>query len=444
MTRSAPNPGPRSNSGNPARECAIFPVEPPREPFGNFNMARRRGIQKGYLHKQGNMWYIAFREDALDEAGRIVRVRRNVRIGSAKEFSKREAQRIADEEILRRVNMHAQQPGSMLTLQAFVDTRFRPEVIKFKKHAGQLHYENMLTGHILPALGEKRLRDVTNDDVQRLVGLKVDAGLSPQTVLHIRNVIGKVFRHAKKRNLFYGDLPTEGVEMPEMIRREAHAMNFKSAVALLDGLAALSLNAFGMVLLSLTTSMNIAEILGLRWKRVNLAKGPVMLDSRKLDGETVAVRENYYRGVFGTVKKKARNRDLPLPQGVVAVLKKIMAESHFTGPDDLVFATEHGTTLDERNLMRRIIGPTAAPWMGWHVLRHTHSTLAEDIGMALSDRQAQMGHSDLRMTLRYTHSDLERRRQILDTMTDRLIGRLSDTRPAEAEILTLNRRERRL
>ena len=31
------------------------------------------------------------------------------------------------------------------------------------------------------------------------------------------------------------------------------------------------------------------------------------------------------------------------------------------------------------------------PWLSWHVFRHTHATLGEQIGMALSDRQAQMG-----------------------------------------------------
>lgn len=29
--------------------------------------------------------------------------------------------------------------------------------------------------------------------------------------------------------------------------------------------------------------------------------------------------------------------------------------------------------------------------------------------MALSDRQAQMGYGDVRMTMHYTHSDLERK-----------------------------------
>src|SRR5262245_60049127 len=82
--------------------------------------------------------------------------------------------------------------------------------------------------------------------------------------------------------------------------------------------------------------------------------------------------------------------------------------------------------LNESNLMRRFIKPAAKlvgmPWLSWHVFRHTHATLGEQIGMALSDRQAQIGHGDVGMTLHYTHSDLERRRAAVEAMSDRLIG----------------------
>ncbi len=95
------------------------------------------------------------------------------------------------------------------------------------------------------------------------------------------------------------------------------------------------------------------------------------------------------------------------------------------------------TPLDEKNVMRRIIKPTAVELsvscMGWHVCRHTHLTLAEELGMALSDRQAQMGHGDYRMTMLYTHSDLERRRQTLDLMANRLLGLSSDAVPSDTD-----------
>jgi len=77
------------------------------------------------------------------------------------------------------------------------------------------------------------------------------------------------------------------------------------------------------------------------------------------------------------------------------------------------------------------------PWLGWHAFRHTHATLGEQIGMTLSDRQAQMGHGDVRMTMHYTHSDLNRRRVAVEAITERLLA--ADTNTVTSQpILTLN------
>lgn len=105
-----------------------------------------------------------------------------------------------------------------------------------------------------------------------------------------------------------------------------------------------------------------------------------------------------------------------------------------------MFASRTGTPLTERNLTRRYLKPAGRklgmPWLSWHVFRHTHATFGEQIGMALSDRQAQMGHADVEMTLHYTHSDLERRRAAVETIAGKLVGGQDGTKN-EAN-LTLN------
>src|SRR5947209_3237252 len=155
-------------------------AEPPHGPFGEIRMARRRGQQRGYVHQQGNAWYVAYREDGIDAEGKIVRIRRNQNIADAREVSKREAQRIA-REILTRVDEQAQRPASLVTVAEFIDGRFRADVVWALKHAGQKHYDYILGKHVIPALGDSRLRDVTSDDVQALVRMKIEAGYSVQT-----------------------------------------------------------------------------------------------------------------------------------------------------------------------------------------------------------------------------------------------------------------------
>jgi integrase len=318
--------------------CGSVGSKPPHEPYGEINMARRRGQQTGHVHRQGDCWYLAYREDAIDEDGKIVRVRLNRRIASAKEVSKREAQRIA-RGILNEVDAQAQQPLSLLTVEEFVQRRFRPDVIRFKKPAGQSHYENMLK-HVLPVMGRKRLRDVTNDDVQDLVGAKLDSGLSVQTVTHIRNVIGRVFNHAKLKRSFVGDNPTLGVNLPEMKRKESHALTFEQGRLVLGALPS---PVSEMALVSMTCSLNVAELLALRWKWVNLTSQPVVAGSEVLPPCSLAVRQNYYRGVFGSVKADRRHRNVPLSGAVVAALSELKSRPLYNGPEDLVFASSNGS-----------------------------------------------------------------------------------------------------
>ncbi len=385
-------------------------------------MARRRGQQIGYAHMQGNSWYLAYREDVLDEHGYIQRVRRNKKIADARKYSKREAQRIA-RSILAKVDVLGQQL-SPVTVTEFVERFFKKEVVWSLKNAGKKHYAYILDKHVLPAIGEQRLTEVRSEHIQLLVKAKVEAGYSIQTVKHIRNAVSAVFSFAKVKRQYHADNPAIGVKLPEMVRRQVNALTFEQARQLLNALTG---TAKTMVLLSLTTSMNIAELLALRWKYVNLSDTSVTVGGEVLPRRCAAVRGNYYRGMFGSVKARARRRNLPLAHCVVEAFEEIRSNSKFTGPEDLVFTSTGVKPIDEKNLLHRALKPAGTqlgiPWVSWHAFRHSHATFAEDVEMPFSDRQAQMGHSAGNMTLHYTHSDLERRRGAVEAIAGRLVAK---------------------
>jgi site-specific recombinase XerC len=159
---------------------------------------------------------------------------------------------------------------------------------------------------------------------------------------------------AKLKRAYYGDNPVMGVRMPEMQRKEAHALSVDMGRELLLLLPPV---ARAMVLVSMTASLNVAELLGLRWKRVNLSGETVIFGDEMLPPYSLAVRENYYRGQFGSVKAKSRRRNVPLSEIAVNALLAIRTESKFVGQDDLVFASRNGTPLNERNLLRRFLKP---------------------------------------------------------------------------------------
>src|SRR2546426_5350615 len=135
-----------------------------------------------------------------------------------------------------------------------------------------------------------------------------------------------------------------------MVRRESHALSFDQAFTTL---ASLKSPAREMVLFAILTSMNIAEICGLQWKRVNLTEQFTTVDGESLPPLTIAVRAQWYRGEYGSVKAKSRRRNLPIPMALRGVLANMKERKKFTGPDDPVFAARTGRPLDEHNIARR-------------------------------------------------------------------------------------------
>ena len=55
-----------------------------------------------------------------------------------------------------------------------MENHFKPQHVALKKPASRQFYKSLLDKHIVPVLGELRLRDVTGAHVQRLVASKMN------------------------------------------------------------------------------------------------------------------------------------------------------------------------------------------------------------------------------------------------------------------------------
>lgn len=70
----------------------------------------------------------------------------------------------------------------------------------------------------------------------------------------------------------------------------------------------------------------------------------------------------------------------------------------------------------------------------YHCLRHTFASLQADLGVGTITTMGLLGHSSLDMTLRYSHTGLDSKRQAIEAMTEHVIsGAKNDSLP-----LTLN------
>jgi integrase len=405
----------------------------------------RKRVQNPKVRRDGSFWRIRYTEDVRQPDGSIKTVRLSQAVGIADgpgAIKVTEAKKDALE-FMAKVNQRASVPQCGMTLRQFVVQKFEPEVVWPMKHSGKKHYKYCFKA-ILETLGEVPLKDLTVDVIGGFIrGQRQADGseYSTQTLSHLKNALSAIIQYAKEVGYFSGDNPARMIRLPAMESRQKPALTFEQAQIVL---ANLHDPYQTMALMSMSTSLNVAELCGLRWKRVNLTDTKILTEGYgnntiALPPRSFAIVENYYEGHYGSVKgsfrknASARNRIQPLPVAVYDALVRIYNGTAYKGPDDPVFASATGRPVDAHNATNRILknaGRAAGiPSLSWHSFRRTASTLTHWLGMDRADRVALMGHTKEAMTELYNDSDIERRRTYVDELAAKVTPRKAEVIP---------------
>lgn len=347
-------------------------------------MARRR-YQKGSIRKRGKrrpVWELQWWADYIEVDGTLARKRESTILGFACEITRRQALKLAEEQ-LRPLNAGKITPLSSLTFRQFVEIHFITNFLPTLKSSTQTRYQGTLDTHLLPAFGDARLCDIGTLDVQRFVLQKMEKGLGWEVCSHLRNLMSKIYGTAKKWGFYSMDNPAQGVELPEKKAvRQKDVLSIQQIRALL---MLLDEPCKAMVLIAVLTGLRVGEILGLRWKDIDFTVGELR------------VARAVYRGGIGSPKTKGSRRTVPLPEAVMVALRPLQGAA-----DSLIFQTEDKTPFRDNNLRHRQLKPAGlkigAPWLSWHTFRRTHATLFQAAGGSLKDASAQLGHSKLSTT----------------------------------------------
>jgi len=389
---------------------------------------RRKGNQNGSVRVSGTRWYAQFSHWVKDDKGNL-RWKRTERamekdgkpvlaIGAGR-VGRREAQRLAYELYVAPANAANAVPQGLATVGQFVELRFRPDHILQLGPSGRAHYEHMLRAHVLPTLAGIQLRDVDASVVQRLLTAKAET-YSSQTVLHIRNVISALMRHARRLKFYSGELPTEDLSLPTLRHAERRALRWEQVLMLVDKMPA---RHRALVILLAQGGMRIGEAAGLNWSHCNFEDDWAIRGGVAIPSNTICVRQNWTRGELTDLKGSDKIRMVPMTAEVWVALQLHREQSKWSGEDQPVFAGQTGNRLDAHNVGHRALKPAGeaigCPWVCWHVLRHTASTLGDIAGLTPAEKQKILGHRQLQLSIRYTHPEAEAVRAKLE-----LIGKI--------------------
>lgn len=242
---------------------------------------------------------------------------------------------------------------------------------------------------IAPVIGNKPLRDIAPFDLEKIKKNMAKAEKSPRSIVYALATIRLVFNFALAHDLYTGKNPAGPagkVKRPTTDNSRTRYLSRAEAAALLDELAARSRDVHDMAFLSLYTGMRAGEIFSLTWADVDLAGGVIML--RKTKG-------NKNRAAFmtGAVKAMLQARTKNAPAGLVFPgrngVKIEQASDTFTRAVDKLGFNEGIADREQRVV--------------FHTMRHTFASWLVEGGTDIYHVMKLMGHSDIKLTMRYAH-----------------------------------------
>lgn len=358
---------------------------------------RRQRYRSGGLKKRCGKWV-----GQWWEAGR----RRNRVLGPISLMTKSDARTRLDS-ILEEVRLRESAVESDMSLGQFIERVYYPFYTRKWKGSTAANNINRVNTHVVGEFGDRKVNEFRRDDLQRFLDTKA-AKLSYSMVDHLRWDLRQIFGMAVAEDLI-GRNPAVLLFTPcEARRRQRLVMTIEEVK---QCFAALEFRERLIVQLAILGGMRPGEIFGLTWERV----GPDYAD----------IRQRVYRGLVDRPKTVQSMRQAALSEGLLHALDQWRSVCIDTRPEAWVFPSERGTPLSRDNILRRYIEPKLASvglaWVNFQVMRRTHSTLMNNMGVEGKLVADQLGHSlDVNQNV-YTKSPVERRKVIVDQLERALV-----------------------
>ena len=299
-------------------------------------------------------------------------------------------------------------------LEGYVKTNCSPRTLD--------GYQSIIEHHLIPALGQLQLKHLHPQAIQKYYGQACEK-LSPRTVHHFHRVLSQSLKFAVRQG-YLGRNPAEIVDPPSPRKKAMRTMTPSEVEVLLD--MAKDSDYYPAIYTALSTGLRQAELLGLRWRDVDL------------DMLSISVSQVLYkrRGVcqFKEPKTSHSRRRVAMTPKLALFLKEYRAEREglflvLGKPltlDSLVFSNMEGKPIDPCVLTHafgRIVARAGLKGIRFHDLRHTFASLMLLRGAKPKVISEALGHSSVAFTMdTYSH--------IIDGMQEDAMALLDEVLPA--------------
>lgn len=318
-------------------------------------------------------WYIRFKQKGRTAYKRIG-ITTDITLADARKQAK-----VIKGEIASGINPKGEVKKAVLTFSEFFNDHYLPYVTPRKR--SWKRDEELYRLRIKKVFGDKKLNEITRQQIQAFHTTLLAEGLAPATCDHHIKLLKHSLNMAIDWDLLAEKNPAARVPLLNVENRVNNLLEMPALRRLID---VLNSHPNKMVcaaaLVSLHTGCRLSEILSARWQDVNL--------------------ENKQWHISGEVAKGKRAKVLPLSQAAISVFCSLSSR----GQHEFVIVSRTGqrmTTLAKT--WSRICHLANLPHYRYHDLRHQFATHLARSGCSTVQIQNLLSHRSPVTTQKYLH-----------------------------------------
>ena len=295
--------------------------------------------------------------------------------------------------------------SSKLTLGVFLAQWQRDYVNTNTRPRTSESYAAIIRNRLTPPLGHIQLQRLQPSDVQAMEARLLELGAATKTVRNIHLVLNESLRYAVRKGILYRNV-CDAVDVPRLVRPEINVPKTEQVWELLE--VAKDTPYYAPLCFAAFTGCRRGEVLGLRWRDVDLGRGTasIVQTLQRIEGRGL---------IFQPPKSMKSRRAIALDSSTVAMIREHQGQQllhkmelrDIYDDHDLVFPGSLGRPLDPSVLTRqfeRLARRVGMEGVRLHDLRHHHATLLLQANTHPKIVQERLGHSTVAITLDlYSH-----------------------------------------
>lgn len=276
-----------------------------------------------------------------------------------------------------------------ITFEQFFENIYWPISQSSKKQESYRKEREHFNKWIKPVVGDLPFKGISQIQAEKIKQRMQRKKRSPRTIEYVLATFRQVWNLAKEEGLTVVDSPSRKVKIHKPDNDRRRYLTDEEADSLLAALRVKSEQVYRISVLSLDSGCRFSEAVNLKWGAIDTEKGIITYSDTKMSGGTksrVVPMTDRVRDLFQGMERGGK-QDLVFPDNKGRVQEKISHSFY--------------RTVDDLKLNEGISDPRDK--VVFHTFRHSYASNLVQAGVDLYPIQRLMGHSNSKMTERYSH-----------------------------------------